>query len=56
VKSNSSNGDLHFVWAEFTALFVSQTKQSLKEAEAKKITKLEAPKPVYDSSRVKVLF
>jgi hypothetical protein len=47
MKENSSNGDLHFVWEESIALYVSQTKQSLKEAEAKKISKNEAPKLLF---------
>jgi hypothetical protein len=41
---NSSDGDLHFVWEESTALYASRSKQRLTEAEAKKITKVEAAK------------
>jgi hypothetical protein len=48
VKANSSNnGDKHFVWEESASLYVSQTKQSLSEEEAKKITKKEAAKLLF---------
>jgi hypothetical protein len=47
VKCNSLNGDLHFVWEESASLYVSQTKQPLSEADAKKITRNEAAKLLF---------
>jgi hypothetical protein len=48
VKVDSTkNGDMHFFWEESASLYVSQTKQSLSEAEAKKITKNEATKLLF---------
>jgi hypothetical protein len=47
VKDNSSCEDRHFVWEESTAVYVSQTKQSLTKTEAKKITRNEALKPLF---------
>jgi hypothetical protein len=47
-KVNSSkNDDVHFVWEESSSSYVSQTKQPLSEAEAKKITKNEATKILF---------
>jgi len=47
VKDNTSSVDRHFVWEESALVYVSQTKQSLNGAEAKKITLNEASKPLF---------
>ena len=48
MRGNSSeNDDVHFVWDESASTYVSKTKQSLSEEEAKKITKNEAPKLLF---------
>ena len=46
VKNNSSNGDLHFLWEESTALYASKDQHHLTMTEAKKVSKVEASKPL----------